>query len=206
RATGAAASPTDPAWRYTRDDPEFGGNVRWGVTSNLTMNATVNPDFSQVEADVGQVSYDPRSALFFPEKRPFFLDGSENFATPNQLIYTRVVSAPEAAAKLNGKVGDLNAGVLTAMDDKSLSATGDDNPIYNIVRLRRDLGEQSNAGIVYTDRIDGSNYNRVAGVDTRLLLGRYVLNGQLATSFTSVGGTSSMWRPLFDFSLNRPGR
>ncbi|HEX2212461.1 MAG TPA: DUF5916 domain-containing protein, partial [Mycobacterium sp.] len=179
---------------------------RWGVTSNLTMNATVKPDFSHVEADVGQVSYDPRSALFFPEKRPFFLDGSENFATPNQLIYTRAISSPEAAAKLNGKVGDLNVGVLSAVDDRSLSATGTDHPVFNIVRMRRDIGEQSNAGIVYTDRIEGDDYNRVAGVDTRLLLGRYVLNGQVATSFTSAAGETAHWRPLFDFSINRPGR
>jgi hypothetical protein len=206
RAAGAPVSATDASWRYQREDPEFGGNIRWGVTSNLTMNATVKPDFSQVEADVGQVSYDPRSALFFPEKRPFFLDGSENFATPNQLIYTRAISSPEAAAKLNGKIGDVNVGVLSAVDDRSLSATGADHPVFNIVRMRRDIGEQSNAGIVYTDRIDGDDFNRVAGLDTRLLLGRYVLNGQVATSFTSTGGQIANWRPLFDFSLNRPGR
>ena len=206
RTTGAAVSATDPSWRYQREDPEFGGNVRWGVTSNLTLNATVNPDFSQVEADVGQVSFDPRAALFFPEKRPFFLDGSENFATPNQLIYTRAITAPEAAAKLNGKVGDLNVGVLSAVDDRSLSASGQDHPVFNVVRMRRDIGEQSNAGIVYTDRIDGDDYNRVAGLDTRLLLGRYVLNGQVAASFTSAAGETAGWRPLFDFSVNRPGR
>ncbi|MBR9990742.1 MAG: carbohydrate binding family 9 domain-containing protein [Gemmatimonadetes bacterium] len=206
RALGAATSPTDPAWRYQREDPEFGGNVRWGVTANLTMNGTINPDFSQVEADVGQVSYDPRAALFFPEKRPFFLDGSENFATPNQLIYTRAISSPEAAVKFNGKVGGLNLGVLSAVDDRSLSASGDDHPVFNIVRMRRDLGSQSNAGIVYTDRIDGDDYNRVAGVDTRMMLGRYVLNGQIASSFTSSAGETSHWRPLFDVSLNRPGR
>ncbi|HEX2166599.1 MAG TPA: DUF5916 domain-containing protein [Longimicrobiales bacterium] len=206
RASGAPVSATDASWRYERSDPEFGGNVRWGVTPNLTMNATINPDFSQVESDVGQISYDPRSSLYFPEKRPFFLDGSENFATPNQLIYTRAIRSPDAAAKLNGKVGDFNVGVLTAMDDRSLSADGRTHPLFNIVRMRRDLGEQSNAGIVYTDLIEGDDYNRVAGVDTRLMLGRYVLNGQVATSFTSAAGETAHWRPLFDFSLNRPGR
>jgi hypothetical protein len=206
RATGAAASATDDTWRYRRTDPEFGGNVRWGVTANLTLNATANPDFSQVEADVGQVVFDPRAALFFPEKRPFFLDGSENFATPNQLIYTRAIASPQAAAKLNGKIGDLNVGMLTAVDDRSLSATGTDHPIFNVVRMRRDLGSQSNVGLVYTDRMDGNGYNRVAGVDTRLLLGGYVFNGQLASSFTSAAGGTSSWRPLFDFSLQRPGR
>jgi hypothetical protein len=206
RASGAVASATDPSWRYRREDPEFGGNVRWGITANLTMNGTVKPDFSQVESDVGQVAFDPRAALFFPEKRPFFLEGSENFATPNQLVYTRRIGAPAAAAKLNGKIGDLNVGVLTAVDDEALSATGNDHPVFNIVRLRRDLGAQSHAGVVYTDRIDGDNYNRVAGIDTRMLLGAYVLSGQLASSFTSTGSETSSWAPLFDFSLNRPGR
>jgi hypothetical protein len=207
RTVGAPTSATDPSWRYRREDPEFGGNIRWGMTANLTMNATANPDFSQVEADVGQVSYDPRNALFFPEKRPFFLEGNENFAVPNQLIYTRRIAAPVAAAKVNGKVGDLNIGVLSAVDDRSLSFTQNDNPLYNIVRLRRDLGAQSNAGIVYTDMVDGDHYNRVAGVDTRLLLGgRYVFTGQLATSFTAMAGTTAHWSPLFDFTLSRPGR
>jgi hypothetical protein len=90
---------------------------------------------------------------------------------PNQLIYTRRIAAPVAAAKMSGKVGDLNVGVLSAADDRTLSFDGSDNPLYNIVRLRRDLGAQSNAGVVYTDVIDGDYYNRVAGVDTRLLLG-----------------------------------
>ena len=82
------------AWRYDTSRPEFGGNVRWGVTPNLTLNGTVNPDFSQVEADASQFTFDPRSALFFPEKRPFFLDGAELFNAPNNLIYTRRIAAP----------------------------------------------------------------------------------------------------------------
>ncbi len=79
-------------WTYDAEAPEVGGNVRWGVTPNLTLNGTVNPDFSQVESDAGQFTFDPRSALFFPEKRPFFLDGIEQFDTPNRLIYTRLKS------------------------------------------------------------------------------------------------------------------
>ena len=98
------ARSVDGGWSYDASRPEFGMNLRWGITPNLTMNGTVNPDFSQVESDAGQFSFDPRQALFFPEKRPFFLDGIEQFATPNNLIYTRRVVAPLAAAKLTGKV------------------------------------------------------------------------------------------------------
>jgi hypothetical protein len=134
RITGAPSGPEGASWRYDREDPEFGGNVRWGVTPNLSMNATVNPDFSQVEADVGQVVFDPRAALSFPEKRPFFLEGNENFQVPNSLIYTRRIVQPEAAAKLSGKVGNLNVGLLSAVDDGNVVPGSDRNPIYNILR------------------------------------------------------------------------
>jgi len=207
RSTGAPASATDPSWRYRNEDPEFGGTVRWGVTPNVSLNATVNPDFSQVEADVGQVIYDPRQAISFPEKRPFFLEANENFQVPNSLIYTRRIVAPEAAAKVSGKIGDLNVGILSAVDDEAVAGGGATSPIYNLLRLRRDVGPQSNVGLVYTDRVQGGDYNRVIGVDSRMLLGeRYVLNGQIATSFTAIAGEESHWRPLFDLTLSRSGR
>jgi hypothetical protein len=207
RSTGAPTSTTDPSWRYSREDPEFGGNIRWGVTPNVSLNATFNPDFSQVESDVGQVIYDPRQAISFPEKRPFFLEANENFQVPNGLIYTRRIVQPEAAAKVSGRVGAFNVGVLSAIDDEAVTADATESPIYNIVRLRRDVGPQSNVGVVYTDRIQGGDYNRVLGFDSRLLLGsRYVVNAQVATSFTALGNATSHWRPLFDFSVARTGR
>jgi hypothetical protein len=204
RATGAPEE-TGGAWRYAGENPEFGGNVRWGVTPDLSLNATVNPDFSQVEADIGQVVFDPRQAISFPEKRPFFLEGAENFQVPNSLIYTRRIVAPEAAAKLAGKIGGVDVGVLSAVDDRG-SAGGSKDPVYNLARARRNIGEQSNVGLVYTDRVQGSDYNRVVGADTRLLLGRYVFSGQLASSFTKVGEQTSQGRPLFDFTLTQTGR
>ena len=83
-ATAAVnGAPAADQWDYGWSRPDLGMNVRWGVTDTLTLNGTVNPDFSQVEADAGQFQFDPRQALFFPDKRPFFLDGIEQFATPN---------------------------------------------------------------------------------------------------------------------------
>src|SRR5690606_39877584 len=117
RSTGAPTSATDPSWRYSREDPEFGGNIRWGVTPNVSLNATFNPDFSQVESDVGQVIYDPRQAISFPEKRPFFLEGNENFQVPNGLIYTRRIVQPEAAAKVSGRVCAFNVVVHYAVHE-----------------------------------------------------------------------------------------
>ncbi|MFQ6047254.1 MAG: DUF5916 domain-containing protein, partial [Gemmatimonadales bacterium] len=134
--------PGSGGWTYDVS-PEMGFNARWGVTTNLTLDATVNPDFSQVEADVGQVTINERFAIFFPEKRPFFLEGIEQFDTPNQLIYTRRIRNPLGGVKLTGKVAGTNVGVLSAVDDRSTSASGDDYPILNLLRLRRDLGDNS---------------------------------------------------------------
>ena len=93
----------DGSWDYSGGDPELGGTVRWGITNNLSLNGTANPDFSQVESDAGQLVFDPRDEQFLQEKRPFFLDGIEQFATPNNLIYTRRIVQPSAAVKLTGK-------------------------------------------------------------------------------------------------------
>src|ERR1019366_1574646 len=78
QATGAPPA-TGSGWQYSASQPSVGGNVRWGITPNLTLNGTVKPDFSQVEADVVQLSYDPRRAIAYPEKRAFFLEGTEQF-------------------------------------------------------------------------------------------------------------------------------
>jgi hypothetical protein len=183
---------TSGGWDYDRKDPELGGNVRWGITNNLTMNGTANPDFAQIESDAGQVTFDPRQALFFSEKRPFFLDGNEQYTTPNSLVYTRRVVQPVAAVKLTGTAFGTNLGFLSAIDDQAVSFTEDDHPIYNIIRVQRDVGARSRIGLVYTDKIDGDNYNRVAGLDGRLVFGGiYSAQFQVAGSRTRFLDTTS---------------
>jgi len=185
---------------------QFGANVRWGVTNNLTLNGTVNPDFSQVEADAGQFSFDPRQALSFPEKRPFFLDGIEQFSTPNGLVYTRRVVQPAAAVKLTGKIGTTNVGLLSAVDDNIASTTGKDHPLFNILRVTHDIGAQGRVGVLYTDRIDGDNSNRVLNFDTRLVRNRiYSAALQVAGSRTVRDGVTTTG-PLWDLRLARKGR
>ena len=105
---------------FTRDDvePNAGVNLRFGFPE-LSLDATINPDFSQVESDVGLVTVNERFALFIPEKRPFFLEGIELFSTPNQLVYTRRIVSPIAGAKLTGKLGRYSVAYLTALDDTS---------------------------------------------------------------------------------------
>jgi len=200
-------APEAGAWSYDASRPEFGANVRWGITSNLTLNGTVNPDFSQVESDAGQFSFDPRQALFFPEKRPFFLDGIEQFATPNNLIYTRRVVAPIAATKVTGKVsGRTNVAYLAAVDDMALSASGEDHPVFNILRLQQDVGAKSRAALVFTDRLDGDRSNRVLGSDARFVWKDiYSLTVQGAVSRTAAG-SQAITAPLWQSQFARTGR
>jgi len=202
-ATGKASGALTPSRGYQYDvgDPQVGGNVRWGVSDNLTLNGTIKPDFSQVESDAGQLAFDPRQALFFPEKRPFFLEGSELFQVPQNLIYTRRIVQPIAAVKLTGTSFGTDIGLLSAVDQKFASATGTDNPIFTILRAQKSLGRDSRVGLAYTDRIEGGDYNRVAEVDSRLVFKDiYGLNLQLAGSRTRVGGvttTAPLWLSQF---------
>jgi hypothetical protein len=203
KTTGA---PGTGGWDYSGGSPELGGSVRWGITNNLNLNATANPDFSQVESDAGQFLFDPRNELFFSEKRPFFLDGIEQFTTPNSLIYTRRIVQPVAAAKLTGKGFGTDIALLSAVDDPAVSPSGEDHPIYNLLRLQRDLGTQSRLGLVYTDRVDGSDYNRLLGADARILFGEvYSLQLQLAGSGTRTAGVTT-GAPLWYARFARNGR
>ena len=203
RTTGGR---TPAGWEYQGGSPELGGTVRWGISNNLSVTATANPDFSQVESDAGQLQFDPRDERFFQEKRPFFLDGIEQFTTPNNLIYTRRVVQPSAAAKLTGKYLGTDVAVLSALDDREVSSTGDDRPWYNILRLQRDVGAKSRVGLVYTDRVEGGNSNRLAGADARLLFGGiYTLQLQLAGSRTR-SGDATLEGPLWQARFNRNGR
>ena len=200
-----APGPASSAWRYNTARPDIGGSARWGITSNLTLSGTANPDFSQVEADATQFSADPRIAVFFAERRPFFLESQEQFTTPSRLIYTRRILQPVVATKLTGKQRGFDIGVLSAIDSREASTTGRDNPVFGIVRLQRDIGRQSRLGVVYTDRSEGRGWNRVVGMDGRFVRGVYSVQGQAARSFTS-NGSDTRAAPLWDLSAVRNGR
>ena len=202
----AVGAPVADNWSYDASRPEFGANVRWGITPNLTLSGTLNPDFSQVEADASQFVIDPRRALFFAEKRPFFLEGAELFAAPNQLIYTRRIISPLSAVKVTGQAAGTDIAVLSAVDDASVSASGGDHPVYNIARLQHSLQGQSKIGLVYTDRVEGTNFNRVAAADTRLAFrGIYTWVAQAGLSSTRTGGETKT-APLWHSVLSRDGK
>jgi hypothetical protein len=203
KATGA---PGANGWTYDRPAPQIGGSLRYGVTNNLTLTGTANPDFAEVESDAGQFVIDPRQALYFPEKRPFFLEGLEQFSVPSALIYTRRIAKPDAAAKLTGKVAGTTIGFLSAADDRSLSPSGHDATYYNILRAQRDIGTQSRLGMAYTDRVVGSDYNRVADLDGRVLFADvYSAAFQYAESYDKSGSRATN-APLWTGAVARNGR
>jgi hypothetical protein len=203
----AGVTPAGGGWHYSAGRPELGGNARWGVTNNLTLSGAVNPDFSQIESDAGQFIFDPRAALFFPEKRPFFLEGIEQFSTPHSLIYTRRVVQPKGAVKLTGKVSGTNIAFLSAVDDATGSFTRADHPVYNLLRVQRDVGASSKLGMAYTDRMDGRAYNRVANADGSYLFGEiYSFQAQYAQSFTKQPDGKVLNAPLWHAGINRNGK
>ncbi|HEU4681780.1 MAG TPA: DUF5916 domain-containing protein, partial [Gemmatimonadales bacterium] len=187
--------------RFTRDDvdPDAGVNLRLGFSS-YALDATVNPDFSQVESDEGQVTVNERFALFFPEKRPFFLEGIELFGSPQTLVYTRRIVNPKAGAKLTGKFGQLGVGHLTAVDE-----TDAGNVWFNITRLRRDFGRNSIAGLTLTNRDQGGNHNRVLAGDFRYVWGLYYAQFQLGGSVTR-DASGSRTAPIWQAEYDRTGR
>lgn len=198
-------TPSGAAWRYSHPSSQLGGNARYALTDNLSVDATVKPDFSQIESDVPQLVYDPRNALYYSEKRPFFLDGLEQFATPNSLIYTRQIVQPVAAVKLTGTLGGVDVGVLSAVDNSDASATGTVNPVFNIVRLRRGFGSGWSVGAALTDREERGDYNRVAGADAVFLFDRiYSVRMQVAAS-TTRGDSGTVSGPLWQAIFERHG-
>ena len=206
RVNGDSANPHP--WRYGVDRPEFGANVRWGITNNLTLNGTYRPDFAEVESDATRLQLDPRYAVSYPEKRPFFLDGLEQYTTPNNLIYTRAIEAPIAAAKLTGKVGGVTFAYLGAQDQEDSSVTGAGHSVYNILRAWDDLGSASQVGAAVTDKEQGGAFSRMGSADARFAFDKlYTLALQAATSATrDSGGTGTSAGPLWYARFMRAGR
>ncbi|MEO7458072.1 MAG: carbohydrate binding family 9 domain-containing protein, partial [Gemmatimonadaceae bacterium] len=196
----ACCAPAVDEWKYS-SHAQLGGNVRWAMGSNFVLNGTVKPDFSQVEADATQIAADERFALFYPEKRPFFVEALDQFNVPNQLVYTRTIVQPDGAAKLTGKIGKSDIAVLSAVDAPGLTPRGE-RPVVDIVRLRQGIGEQSQAGLLYSDRVGGGRENRVVGADAKFVFKRiYYAQFQAVQSFTTLNGVSTsgpMWEAVVD--------
>ncbi len=160
---------------------DLGLNISWGVTPNLNLAGTVNPDFSQVEADVAQLDVNRQFALFFPERRPFFLDDADLFDTVINAVFTRNVADPSWGLRLTGKEGKNAVGVFVAEDELtnlifpgnqgSSAGSFDFTTRDAVLRYRRDLRGNSNLGALVTSREGGGYSNLVAGFDGLLRFG-----------------------------------
>jgi hypothetical protein len=178
RTDAVDSFPGDLQTGHGKIDP--GLSARWGVTPNASLNATINPDFSQVEADVAQLAVNERFALFFPEKRPFFLEGVDYFATPLDAVFTRTVVDPNWGLKLTGKEGRNALGLFVDQDhvnsflipsnQRSGSVFLNEKVDGGVLRYRRDVGRASTVGLLVTDRESDDYHNRVAGFDSYLRL------------------------------------
>jgi hypothetical protein len=156
-------------------ETEAGLNIRWGITPDMTANLAINPDFSQVEADVAQLDVNNQFALFFPEKRPFFLEGSDYFNTPISAVFTRTVADPSVGAKLTGKRDNHTYGVFAAEDEITNlifpGAFGSDGESLEqsntafVGRYSRSFGDASSVGALLTSRTSDDYFNHVGGVD-----------------------------------------
>jgi hypothetical protein len=181
----AVRTDTRPDWpsgSWERGEGKYdpGITARWSMTPNLVLNGTVNPDFSQVEADVAQLDVNSRFALYYPERRPFFLEGADFFLTPLNVVFTRTVADPRAGAKVTGKEGANAVGFFLTQDrvnnlilpanQGSRSAFLPEDVTASVFRYRRDVGEGSTAGGLITAREGKGYHNRVYGADAFLRL------------------------------------
>ncbi len=169
-------------WQRDSVDDRASLDLRWGIDQNVYLNATINPDFSQVEADSLQLQVNKRFAIRNTEKRAFFLDGADYFSNWSKLIHTRLFTEPEYGVKVTGKTGAHSYGVIV-LEDKDTNLLITDNQSSRLVRLdgvksenqiiryRFDAENNANLGFTYTQRHSGDYSNKVFSVD-----GKYWFN------------------------------
>lgn len=186
---------------------EPGVTVKLGITPTITLDAAVNPDFAQVEADSSVILANQRFPIFFPEKRPFFLEGIDYFQTPIAVVHTRTIIDPDFAVKLTGKQGRNTFAFLVASDKapgdfpeqdradpdfkRVFGKYFDKNSLIGIMRLKHDIGRESSIGLIATTSNFVDNYNHVGGFD-----GRFRINPKTIFQFQVLGTHSR--RPFFN--------
>ncbi len=206
--------PTAPRFTGAQARGRIGLDAKFVIKDSFVLDVTANPDFSQIESDEPQITVNQRFEVFFPEKRPFFLENSNYFDTPLPLVFTRRIADPKFGARLTGKAGPWALGVFS-MDDtapgKRVLASdpmAGHRAFFNILRVNRELGKQSSVGFIVTDRelachgcsasaaSDEAGFNRVAGLDYRWKIAKnWQANGQAVGSDdkTIAGTRSTSW-------------
>lgn len=193
-----ASGQPKPEFATIPFEASAGVDVKTVLGGNLVLDATFNPDFSQVESDQPQITTNQRFEVFFPERRPFFLENASFFDTPINTVFSRRIANPQVGVRLTGKVGEYSIGALVA-DDRAPAlrnpALNGARALFGAARVNRDLvlnsGEgaagvgASSIGAVYTGRLLANSFNHVGGFDTRLQVSdNWVLTGQALGSYS----------------------
>ncbi|HWR50386.1 MAG TPA: DUF5916 domain-containing protein [Bryobacteraceae bacterium] len=198
-----------PAEAFTSDnDLRAGLDAKVVLKDAFALDVTLNPDFSQVESDEPQVTVNQRYEVFFPEKRPFFLENQGFFKMPETLFFSRRIADPEFGTRLTGKYGHWALGAL-AIDDRAPGQRdgSGERAKAGVFRLQREFLRDSNAAAFVSDYEYRGTYNRVAALDTRLrVLPNWILTGQAITSQTRLANGSRMAGPAYRTDFQHSGR
>ena len=200
-------------WNSTRARGDVGVSVKYGLTSAVTLDATVNPDFSQVESDAFEVEVNQRFPIFFSEKRPFFMEGMGLFnlagtggdSTMRTAVHTRKIIDPSAGLKLTGALGRHTFGVLSSAD---ASPQGTRQRGFTVAREVMNFGRGQYAGLLLSDTELGSDYNRVIGGDVAFKQGEHFQGNAafLSSNSRSAEGESTRGnsgQASYDYSTRR---
>jgi hypothetical protein len=205
-ATGAPAFRSDSEGRAGLD-------AKMVLKDSFALDVALNPDFSQIESDEPQVTVNQRFEVVYPEKRPFFMENAGYFKTPEQLFFSRRIIDPKFGARLTGKIGKWNLGILAA-DDRApgeQSYTPDrlrgKQAGIGVVRLQRELGRNKNVAVMATSTDFGSTHNRVYSIDTRLqVLRNWIFSGQAMSSDTRLASGGRLAGPAYYLKWNHAGK
>lgn len=205
---------------------QIGVTLKYTLTPSITLDAAINPDFAEIEADAPVVTANQRFPIFFQEKRPFFLEGADIFNSPLQVFYSRNIVDPDFAVKLSGKTGPTSFGILAASDnapgnynpnERTLNAQCliqqlsdprkqcsrdefvDRNSMFGVLRVKRDFGAANNVGFFTTYRSFVEQKNLLSGFD-----GRIKWSPKMTSQFQFVGTMSKRctFNPEFEPTLN----
>jgi hypothetical protein len=195
--------PMNPFFSSRHLQGAAGGEAKLILKDSFVLDTTFNPDFSDVESDQPQFTVNQRFSVFFPELRQFFLENSEYFSTPINLVYTRNIAHPAWGVRLTGKSGNTNVGLIATDDRRPGESVTADDPLYRkrttaaVGRISRDMGTGSNVGLIFTDREFGEGWNRVGGADfTARMDEHWTAKGQILASST-MGDLDSGTPPVY---------